>query len=82
VSGRVIDRDYPGSRPRSGGSLHPATTHYNGIMCTGYNGCVGRYAICYVFAILAPRDPLGRLIKAPGMGITAVPGRILHRVLD
>jgi hypothetical protein len=45
----VRDRDYPGSRPRDGGSLHPATTHYNGTMCTGYNGCVGRYAIYYVF---------------------------------
>jgi hypothetical protein len=25
VSGTVRDRDYPGSRPRGGGSLHPAT---------------------------------------------------------
>jgi hypothetical protein len=51
VPDTVIDRDYPGSRPRGGGSLHPTTTHYNGIMCTGYNGCVGRYAIWYVLAI-------------------------------
>jgi hypothetical protein len=49
VPGTVIDRDYPGSRTCGGGSLHPATTHYNGTMCTGYNGCVGRDAICYVF---------------------------------
>jgi hypothetical protein len=49
VPGTVIDRDYPGSRPRGEGSLYPATTYYNGTMCTGYNGCVGRYAICYVF---------------------------------
>jgi hypothetical protein len=78
--------DYPGSRPRGGGSLHPATTHYNGTMRTYYNDGVGRYAICYVFAILAislaSRAPPRRLIKAPGVGITAVPGRILHRVLD
>jgi hypothetical protein len=34
VPGTMIDRDYPGSRPRGGGSLHPATTHYSGTMCT------------------------------------------------
>jgi hypothetical protein len=41
----MIDMDYPGSRPRGGGSLHPATTHYNVTMCTDYNDGVGRYAI-------------------------------------
>jgi hypothetical protein len=91
VPGTVIGRDYLGSRPRGGGSLHPATTHYNGTMCTGYNGCVGRDAICYVLAILAiswlsryhaPRAPPRRLIKAPGVGITVVPGRIQYGVLD
>jgi hypothetical protein len=70
----VIDRDYRGSRPRGGGSLHPATTHYNGTMCTDYNGCVGHYAICYVLAILAISWPQG--------GITVVPGRIQYGVLD
>jgi hypothetical protein len=30
----------------------------------------------------ASRAPPRRLIKAPGVGITAVLGRILHRVLD
>jgi hypothetical protein len=86
VPGTVIDRDYPGSRPRGGGSLHPATTHYNDTMCTGYNGCVGRDAICYVLAISwlsrASRAPPRRLIKAPGVGITVVPGRIQYGVLD
>jgi hypothetical protein len=79
VSGMVRDRDYPGSRPRGGGSLHPATTHYNGTMCTDYNDGVGRYAISM---ILASRAPPRRLIKAPGVGITPVPGQILHRVVD
>jgi hypothetical protein len=79
VSGTVRDKDYPGSRPRGGGLLHPATTHYNGAMCTDCNDGVGRYSICYV---LASRAPPRWLIKAPSVGITAVPWRILHRVLD
>jgi hypothetical protein len=61
VPGTVIDRDYPGSHPHGGGSLHPATTHYNGTMCTDYNGCFRRDAICYVLAILAISWPQGLL---------------------
>jgi hypothetical protein len=48
-------------------------------MCTDYNDGVGRYAISM---ILASRAPPHRLIKAPDVGITAVLGLILHRVLD
>jgi hypothetical protein len=60
-------------------------------MCTGYNGCVGRYVICYVFCYAidliaklsrASRAPPRQIIKAPGMGITVVPERIQYGVLE
>jgi hypothetical protein len=48
--------DYPGSHPHAGGSLHPATTHYNGTMCTDYNDGVSRYAI-YAFCLKGSSRP-------------------------
>jgi hypothetical protein len=63
----------PSFRSRSGGEiLRAAIIYYNGNKCS----------VTTMVLILASRAPPRRLIKAPSVGITAVSGRILHRVLD
>jgi hypothetical protein len=60
--------------------VYPALTPATSVAIIHYNG--NKCSVTMMVLNLASRAPPHWLIKAPGVGITAVPGWIQHRVLD